>query len=117
MFVAHRLNLWHLTALKETIYWFLGTALVLVGSAITAQVFDRAFAMRLMHKAIRFTLIIEFLVGIYVMPLILELVFVPLMTLLVLMQAFAVIRSSRRLDSSPMECSRSMGAAWRPMWS
>jgi hypothetical protein len=69
VFVCWRLGLWHETAIKETVYWFLGTALVLVGSAISAQEFDRAFATRLVNMAVRFTLIIEFLTGIYVMPL------------------------------------------------
>jgi hypothetical protein len=91
VFLSHRLGLWHLTALKETIYWFFGSALVLVGSAITARAFDRAFVRRLVRTAIRLTLIVEFLVGLYVMPLALELLFVPLVALFVGMQAVAAL--------------------------
>ena len=82
-----RLGLWHEAEIKETIYWFFGTALVLVGGAISAQAFDRALARRLIHRALRGVLVIEFLVGIYVMLLPVELLFVPLVGLLVAMRA------------------------------
>lgn len=81
------MGLWHEAEIKATIYWFCGTALVLVGGAISAHAFDRALARRLIHKALRGALVIEFLVGIYVMPLPVELLFVPLVGLLVATRA------------------------------
>src|SRR5437763_4508794 len=32
--LAGRIGLWHTTALKETIYWFAGSAVVLIGAAV-----------------------------------------------------------------------------------
>jgi hypothetical protein len=86
---AERAGMWHTTAIKETIYWFLGTAAVLAGNATTTHTFDRAFIKRLARKAIRFTIIIEFLINLYVMPLLAELFLVPVVALFVAMQALA----------------------------
>jgi hypothetical protein len=55
VFAAYTAHLWHTTALKETLYWFVATGAVLAGGATTAQ-FDRAYARRLARKALRFTL-------------------------------------------------------------
>lgn len=89
VFAAHAVGLWHMTAIKETIYWFVGTGAVLTGSAITTHSFDRAFVKRLARKALRFTIIVEFLINLYVMPLAAELVLVPLVALFVIMQVVA----------------------------
>jgi hypothetical protein len=86
IYAAYRVGLWHTTAIKETVYWFCGTGMVLVGAATTERSFDGNYAKRLFRKAIRFTLVIEFLVGVYVLPLLAELVLVPLIALLVGMQ-------------------------------
>lgn len=86
---ASRLGLWHRTATKETVYWFFGTALVLMGSALSGQAFDWAFVARIIQRAIRVTLVIEFLVGIYVLPFTLEFVLVPLLAMLVGVQTLA----------------------------
>jgi hypothetical protein len=87
--VAHAIGLWHTTAIKETIYWYVGTAAVLTGNAITTRTFDRAYAKRLARKALRVTIIIEFLANLYMLPLAGELVLVPLIALFVMVQAVA----------------------------
>jgi hypothetical protein len=89
VFAARAAGLWHTTAIKETVYWFVGTAAVLTGSALTSRRFDRAYAKRAAHKALRVTIIIEFLVNLYVMPLVAELVLIPLVALFVMMQVVA----------------------------
>jgi hypothetical protein len=86
---ANAAGLWHTTAIKETVYWFFGSGAPLTGRAIAAKTFDRAYAKRLARSAVRFTLIIEFLVGLYVMPLAAELVLVPLVALFLMMQVVA----------------------------
>jgi hypothetical protein len=86
--VACAFGFWRTTAIKETIYWFLGTALVLAADALTARSFDGGHAKRIARKALRFTIIVEFLVNLYVMPLPVELVFVPLVALLVALQVY-----------------------------
>lgn len=82
-------GLWPTTATKETIYWFLCTGAVLTGNVTTARSFDRAFVKQLARKALRLTIIVEFLVGVYVMPLAAELVVVPVVALFAMMQVVA----------------------------
>jgi hypothetical protein len=89
VFAAYAGGLWHTTAIKETVYWFLGTAAVLTGSAVSTRTFDRDYAKGLVRKALRATIVIEFLVNLYVMPFAAELVFVPLVALFVVMQVVA----------------------------
>jgi hypothetical protein len=87
--LGHRAGLWHTSATKETVYWFVGSALVLVGNATHASPNDATFARRLLRKAVRFTLIVEFLVTLYVLPFGVELFLVPLIGLFVGMQVVA----------------------------
>jgi hypothetical protein len=86
---ADAAGIWHRTALKETVYWFVGTAAVLTGNAMTERAFSREYARRLVRTALRFTIIVELLLNLYAMPLAAELVLVPLVGLFVLMQVVA----------------------------
>jgi hypothetical protein len=86
---AYTAGLWHTTATKETVYWFVGTAAVLTGSALTTRSFRPDYAKRVAHKALRAAIIIEFLLNLYVLPLAAELVLVPLVAMFVMMQVVA----------------------------
>ncbi len=88
MLAANKLSLWHTSAIKVTIYWFFGTGVVLVGSAVTRRD-DPDFVTKLVRRAVRLTLIVDFLVGFYVFPLTVELVIVPFILLFVGMQVVA----------------------------
>jgi hypothetical protein len=85
---ANKLGLWHTSAIKPTTYWFFGSGVVLAGSAITGRD-DPDFVAKLVRRAVRFTLIVEFLVGFYVFPLVVELLIVPFIVLFVGMQVVA----------------------------
>lgn len=72
---AKEVGLWHSSALKATIYWFLGTAVVLAGRAVTAGARnDRAFLMSVLRGVVAVTLVIEFVVNVYALPFAFELV-------------------------------------------
>lgn len=75
--VASTLGVWETSATKETVYWFLGTGLVLAGHATSARP-DPDYARTLLRKAFKVAILIEFVVNFYVFPLGVELVFVPL---------------------------------------
>jgi hypothetical protein len=85
---ASKLGLWDTSAIKATIYWFFGTGVVLVGSAVTGRD-DPDFLTKLVRRGVRFTLIVDFLVGFYVFPLAVELLIVPFILLFVGMQVVA----------------------------
>jgi hypothetical protein len=94
VFAGEQAGLWHTTALKETLYWFLASGVILVGEATQASPHDPGFFKMLLGKAVRFTLIVEFLVNLYVFPFGVELLLVPLIALLVGMQVVAGSRST-----------------------
>lgn len=72
--VASRVGLWHASSLKATIYWFVGTAVVLVGDSLIHGARDRrAFVARVLRRVAAVTVIVEFVVSVYVLPLAFEL--------------------------------------------
>lgn len=81
-------GLWHTTAVKETVYWFFGTGVILVGNAVEWRD-DPACLKKLLRQALRFTIIVEFIVNLYVFPLAVELLLVPLLLLFVGVQVVA----------------------------
>jgi hypothetical protein len=85
---AEAVGLWHTTAIKETVYWFLATGVLLVGRAIESASKPN-WVRRILRPALRLTLIVEFLVNLYVFPFGVEMVLVPLVVLLVLVEAVA----------------------------
>jgi hypothetical protein len=88
--LAAWVGLWHTTASKETAYWFVTGGLVLVGRAVThAKPSDPGFYRSLLRQAVRFTILIEFLVNVYVFPLVIELILVPIILLFVGLQVVA----------------------------
>ena len=87
---AQGLELWHTTAIKETVYWFLGTGVLLVGRAIESAN-NPNWARTVLRPALRLTLIVEFLVNLYVFPFGVEMVLVPFVVLVVLVEAIAAL--------------------------
>lgn len=69
IYAAKELGLWHTTALKETIYWFVGTGVVLVGDAVArANPSDPRFLRRVLRRVVGVTILIEVIVNLYVLP-------------------------------------------------
>jgi hypothetical protein len=90
---AQAVGLWHTTAINETVYWFFGTGVLLVGRAIEAA--NKAhwahWARTILRPALRLTLIVEFLINLYVFPFGVEIVLVPFVVLIVLVEAVAAL--------------------------
>lgn len=75
--VAREMGGWHTPALKVTIYWFIGTAIVLVGDAVTdGGRADPSYLRKAFRRVLAVTIVVEFLVGLYAMPLGVEIVVV-----------------------------------------
>jgi hypothetical protein len=83
---AQRLGIWHTATLKETIYWFFGTGVILVGQAISTGHVDLR---RVLRRVVAATVIIEFASNLYAFPLAVELVLVFVALVFVAMQAYA----------------------------
>jgi len=87
---AHRLGAWHTTALKATIYWFVGSAVFFVGQAVTDGARDdRGYLRSVLRRGFALTIITEFIVNVYALPLAAELAVTLLVLLFVGMQVVA----------------------------
>lgn len=72
---ARELGTWHSPALKATIYWFVGTAVVLAGDAVTSGARDdNSYLQRVLGRVVTVTILIEFAVNLYALPLAFELI-------------------------------------------
>jgi hypothetical protein len=88
VYAASELGLWHVTALKATIYWFLGTAVALAGAAVTEGArSERAFLRKVIRRAVAVTVVTEFVVNVYALPFAIEVVCVFVLFVFVAMQA------------------------------
>lgn len=76
VYLAWWFGVWHTAALKETIYWFSGTGVILLGQAIMASPTDPQFARRVLDRIVGVTVLIEFAANLYAFPLGVELVLV-----------------------------------------
>jgi hypothetical protein len=95
VYLAWRIGLWHPSASKETIYWFVGSQLPTVGAALSSHA-QRAFVLRIMRRTLRWTILVEFFVSFFVFPLLIELVLVPVVILIAVMP---VLRSDPETDA------------------
>jgi hypothetical protein len=86
--VGAKIGVWHTTALKETIYWFVGSAVFLVGTAVDATP-GWDFVKEVLRKGMGLAIIVAFVVNFYVLPLGYEIVFVFLVLVLTLGRAAA----------------------------
>lgn len=86
--VLSRLNLWHSGMIKDTVIWFVFTALFVVGDAITTKDEEDIFK-KLLYDNVKALIFIEFLLNTYTMPLIAEMVIMPLLFLSFLANSFA----------------------------
>jgi hypothetical protein len=102
--VAQWAGLWHATAAKETVYWFCTGGITLVGQAVShAKSPELGFHANLLGRAVRATIVIEFLVNLYVFPLPIELVLVPIILLLVMGQVIAAHDASVAAVRKPVD--------------
>jgi hypothetical protein len=100
-------GIWHTSSLKETLIWFIGTGLVLGGGA--TQTNNPAEFKKLFVRVLGVSLFVEFLANLYPFPLAVEIVLVPLVVVLVLVNAVA------ELDPKYGDVSRLVGGWLLPI--
>ncbi|MDZ7786185.1 MAG: hypothetical protein U5L95_03630 [Candidatus Saccharibacteria bacterium] len=81
-------NLWDLSVLKETIYWVIGTGIIMFGK------FNDVKNVKTLYKqtakeTLALVVLLEFVIWLYVFPLWAELILVPFVTLIVLLATVA----------------------------
>jgi hypothetical protein len=93
---AREIGAWHTSSLKATLYWFVGTAIILAGDAVTRSPRDPQFVGRVLKRVVGVTIVIEFVVNLYVLPFGYELALVFLATVFVGMQV--VVQHDKSAD-------------------
>ena len=86
---------WHAGALKASVYWFIGTAAVLVGYAVIRPS-SRDFLWRVLKPLVGITILVEFVVNVYTLPFVYELVLVAVVILFTGMEV--VVRHDASAD-------------------
>jgi hypothetical protein len=89
VFLGNETGFWHTSATKATVYWFFGTAVILVGNATQVSPDDPAFVRKLLRGSLKLTILVEFLVNLYLFALVVELLLVPLLLLFIGTQVVA----------------------------
>ena len=92
---AAQAGLWHEAALKETIYWFVGSAVVLVGQAVITTKDPPSPARRVFGRVLAITVFVEFAANLYAFPLGVEIPLTFVMLLFIMLQAYAPVRRQR----------------------
>ncbi len=86
--LLREINLWGFYLLKDTIFWAFGTAFILMVNANKANKEEHYFR-KLLLDNLKLILVLEFIVNLYTFNLWIELMFVPVLLLIVVMNAIA----------------------------
>ncbi len=81
-------KLWNISLLKDTVVWFCFTGVVMSFNLVTSREDENLFR-KIIIDNIKIVIIIEFLVNTYTFSLVGELVFIPFMTLIVMLDVVA----------------------------
>lgn len=82
------LNLWDLSVLKETIYWVIGTGIIMFGKFGDVKDLKSLYT-QTAKETLALVIVLEFIIWLYVFPLWAELLFVPFVTFIVLLATVA----------------------------
>ena len=88
IFILYICNLWELTLLKDTIYWTFGFAFIMLFNANKAYEEEHFFE-NIIKDNFKFIIIFEFITNLHCFNLIWELIFLPIMLFLVLINTFS----------------------------
>ncbi len=85
---GYKVGAWQLWMLKDTLYWFFGSALVTFFTINQASKDERYFT-RIVSQNLRFAVVLDFVINLYVFPLVVELLLLPAATLLAMLVVVA----------------------------
>lgn len=84
IYVLSEVKLWNNLLIKDTIYWFLGTALILMINSNKANQDDRYFR-KIFLKSLGAVVAFEFIINLYPFSLITEIILVPFLTFIIML--------------------------------
>lgn len=86
LFLYH-INFWDISLLKDTIIWFLFSGIVTCVNAITSRS-DKNKLKKIIYENLKVLILIEFIINYYTFPLIIELIVMPIITVIFLLDVF-----------------------------
>jgi len=86
--LLYKINLWIFPLIKDTIFWIFGTAFVLLINVEKISK-EESYFKKLFLDNIKLVLILEFIVNIYTFSLWFEIILIPIITIIVVMNALA----------------------------
>ena len=89
-------HIWSLSNLKETIYWFTFSGVIISFTTIIDEKTKRPIS-KIIKELVTFTIILEFIVNTYVFNLLIELFFVPTIAILTAVYTFATIKTEYKI--------------------
>jgi hypothetical protein len=87
----YAIDLWRITQLKNTIFWFLGTAFILLINSNNA-IDDKDYFKKLLRKNLEFLVILQFIINLYTFSLAIELIILPSITFIIMIAAVAAMQ-------------------------
>lgn len=84
--ILNKAKIWDVSLIKDTVFWYFTTAIILFFSINNAK--DNSFFKRIVKENLKWSLILEFIINFYTFSLTAELIIVPSITFLLLLQAF-----------------------------
>lgn len=88
IYLFYYLELWNITYLKEYIIWFIFAGLP-IGLIVATNEIERGFWKKLILKNLKLLVFVEFIISLFTFSLIVELLIIPIITLIVLVNTFS----------------------------
>lgn len=96
LYILYILKLWYLENIKDTIYWFAGTATILLFKANNA-IENEHFFKEIVIDNLKLICFVEFLINFYVFNIWIELCLIPALTFIILLKAFGETDPKNRI--------------------
>ena len=94
--LLREIHLWSLSNLKETIYWFLFSGIIIAFRSVVDETTEKPIR-KIIKELVAFTIILEFIVNTYVFKLLVELFFVPTIAFLTAVYTYATIKTEYKI--------------------
>lgn len=98
------LGLWTNDLISETLFWLFGPGVVLLVGIATRTATEDAFFRRTLRRLLAFTVALEFVINLYVLPLPIEIALVPLLVTLVAASVVAEGEARHRQAATGVGC-------------
>lgn len=96
VFFLRELHIWSLSNLKETIYWFIFSGIIIAFRSVVDETTEKPIR-KIIKELVAFTIILEFIVNTYVFKLLVELFFVPTIAILTAVYTYATIKTEYKI--------------------